>query len=109
MTSGPARIIWHITLDGTPARPGAEGFVDISFTEQLAGTLALHFPRAPSVVLLRLDEAALGKRLVVEPSRGGAMFPHVYGEIGPGDVVESVTVRRSVTGDFALGDLGRVY
>ncbi len=101
----PTATIWHITLDGQPARPGAEGFVHASFTPQLAGTLALHYPRAPAVVLLRLDEASLGARLVVEPSRGGQLFPHIYGEVLPGDVLERVPLTRGADGAFDLSAL----
>jgi uncharacterized protein (DUF952 family) len=97
--------IWHITPDGRPARRGGEGFVHASFSAQLTETLRLHHPDPPSVVLLRLDPEALGKRLVVEPSRGGALFPHVYGEIEDRDVLERVPLERGADGHF---DLGRV-
>ena len=97
--------IWHITLDGSPAVPGDEGFVHASFTSQLAGTLEVHYPDAPTIVLLRLDPAALGERLVVEPSRGGALFPHVYGEVEPGDVTARVALLRRDDGSFDLSGL----
>jgi 1,4-dihydroxy-6-naphthoate synthase len=59
----------------------AEGFVHGSFADQLAGTLAVHFAAAEAVHLVELDPAALGDALVVEPSRGGQLFPHVYGPL----------------------------
>ena len=58
-----------------------EGFVHASFADQLAGTLAVHFTQAQAVHLVELDEAALGDALVIEPSRGGRLFPHVYGAL----------------------------
>lgn len=94
--------IWHITPDGTPATRGAEPFVHASFTAQLAGTLQVHFEGVPRVVLLRLDRAALGERLVIEPSRDGMDFPHVYGEIEAGDVLERVEITRGPDGAFDL-------
>ncbi|MCB9897438.1 MAG: DUF952 domain-containing protein [Planctomycetes bacterium] len=101
----PSETIWHITRDGTPAVPGAEPFVHASFTSQLAETLALHFVGVDEVVLLRLDSAALGARLVCEPSRGGALFPHVYGRIEPSDVLGRVRVARGADGAFDLAPL----
>ena len=111
MSGSAPEIIWHITTDGTPARRPAPdlgdetGFVHASFTRQLRDTLAIHYPDAPQVVLLRLDRAALDARLVIEPSRGGALFPHIYGEIGPADVVERVTLIREAAGTFPLAGL----
>lgn len=94
--------VWHITLDGRPRLPGDEGFVHGSFPGQLAETLELHYPEAPRVVLLRLDAQALGDTLVVEPSRGGQLFPHVYGEVPPAGVLERVTLTRGADGRFDL-------
>jgi uncharacterized protein (DUF952 family) len=34
-------------------------------------------------VLVRLDAARLGRSLRWEPSRGGELFPHVYGSLDP--------------------------
>lgn len=105
MTAAQPETIWHITTDGTPARVGDEGFVHASFTAQLAETLAVHYPDAHQVVLLRLDPTALGERLVVEPSRGAALFPHVYGEIDAADVTDRVTLARGTSGAFPLEQL----
>jgi uncharacterized protein (DUF952 family) len=105
MTGTPPEIIWHITIDGTPALMGDEGFVHASFTSQLRETLAVHYPDAQQVVLLRLDRSALGDRLVIEASRGGALFPHVYGEIADRDVVEKVELARAASGRFPLEGL----
>ncbi len=95
--------IWHATPAGTPADPADEGFVHASFTGQLAETLRLHYAAHDSLVLLRLDPARLGERLVIEPSRGGQQFPHIYGEVTADDVVERAAVRRGADGAFDLG------
>ena len=97
--------IWHVTRDGTPAPPGAEGFVHASFTPQLAGTLALHFPGAERVVLLRLDPGRLGTALRLEPSRDGALFPHVHRALRPDDVRGRREVVRGPDGRFDLSGL----
>ena len=92
-----------MTRDGTPAAPGAEGFVHASFTRQLDGTLRLHFPDAPRVVLLLLDPARLGDALRVEPSRGGEAFPHVHRPLAAEDVLARAILARDAGGGFATG------
>lgn len=59
----------------------ADGFLHLSTAEQLAGSLAKHYPEPAGFVILTVRRAALGSELKWEPSRGGALFPHVYGEI----------------------------
>lgn len=94
--------IWHLTVDGTPAAPGPEGFVHASFTHQLAGTLDVHFAGVDRIVLLRLDPTALGDDLVCEASRGGEEFPHVYRALRDSDVLERHEVKRGSDGHFDL-------
>lgn len=95
--------VWHITPSGVPAAAADEGFVHASFTGQLAETLAIHYPTQEHVTLLRLDPAALGKALVLEPSRNDAFFPHVYRDLTEGDILERVLLRRGPDGAFDLG------
>lgn len=97
--------IWHVTTAGRPGPPGAEGFVHCSFGRQVAGTLHLHFPDATEVTLLRLDPTTLGARLKLEASRGGELFPHVYGDIESGDVVGRLVLRRRGDGRVDLTEL----
>jgi uncharacterized protein (DUF952 family) len=58
-----------------------DGFIHLSTAEQVAETAARHFPRQSDLVLIAVDVAALGDRLKWEPSRGDALFPHLYGEL----------------------------
>lgn len=58
-----------------------DGFIHFSSAEQVAETAAKHFAGARDLVLLRVDAASLGERLKWEPSRGGALFPHLYGDL----------------------------
>lgn len=55
-----------------------DGFIHFSTAEQLAETLRLHFAGKGDLVLLAVRTDDLGAALKWEPSRGGALFPHLY-------------------------------
>ena len=57
----------------------ADGYMHFSTADQLPETLWLHFAGQEDLVLLAVRTADLGADLVWEPSRGGALFPHLYG------------------------------
>lgn len=64
-----------------------DGFVHLSSSAQLAETARRHFAGQRDLVLLHIDPAKIPEgRLRWEPSRGGALFPHVYGDIPLGAV-----------------------
>ncbi|MFC6687186.1 DUF952 domain-containing protein [Jhaorihella thermophila] len=56
----------------------ADGFIHFSTAEQVAETAAKHFAGEDGLVLLAVDAETLGEALRWEPSRGGALFPHLY-------------------------------
>lgn len=58
-----------------------DGFIHFSSAEHVAATAARHFAGQDNLVLLAIDAAALGVALRYEVSRGGALFPHLYGEL----------------------------
>lgn len=57
-----------------------DGFIHFSAADQLAETLRRHFAGAADLVLLyvRADSREVQGALRWEPSRGGALFPHLY-------------------------------
>ena len=59
----------------------ADGYVHLSAADQVRETAARHFAGADDLMLLAVDESALGGALRWEPSRGGADFPHLYAEL----------------------------
>jgi len=65
----------------------ADGYVHISTADQVAETCAKHFAGEDGLILLALDSDALGPMLKWEPSRGGALFPHLYRSLRLSDVV----------------------
>lgn len=58
-----------------------DGFIHFSTAAQAAETAARHFAGERGVVLAEVDPARLGAPLKWEPSRGGALFPHLYGPL----------------------------
>ena len=76
-----------------------DGFLHFSTAEQLAGTAAKHFGGQEDLLLVAVDAARLGAALKWEPSRGGALFPHLYAAL-------ELTAVRSVV-PLALGADGR--
>ncbi len=69
-----------------------DGFIHFSTAEQVAETAAKHFAGRGDLLLIAVDSARLGDALKWEPSRGGALFPHLYGELDLNAVTEVVPV-----------------
>lgn len=65
----------------------ADGYVHFSTAEQVRETASKHFGGAEGLMLLAYDEAVMTGDLHWEPSRGGALFPHLYGPLRLADVV----------------------
>ena len=57
----------------------ADRFIHFSTAAQVAETAARHFAGKGDLLLVAIDAAALGSALRYEPSRGGQLFPHLYG------------------------------
>jgi uncharacterized protein (DUF952 family) len=55
-----------------------DGFIHFSTAEQLAETAKKHFAGQNDLLLVHVDAAQLGGALKWEPSRGRALFPHLY-------------------------------
>ena len=55
-----------------------DGYIHFSTAEQVRETAAKHFAGQSDLLLVSVDEARLGPALRWEPSRGGALFPHLY-------------------------------
>lgn len=77
----------------------ADRFIHFSTAEQAPETAAKHFAGAEDLVLAAVEAEALGAALRWEPSRGGALFPHLYRPLRRDDVVWAR--------DLPLGDDGR--
>ena len=58
-----------------------DGFIHFSTAVQVEGTVRKHFAGEKALFLIAVDADALGDALRWEPSRDGALFPHLYGEL----------------------------
>lgn len=63
-----------------------DGYVHFSTLEQVEETATKHFAGEDGLFLLGLEADPLGDDLKWEPSRGGALFPHLYRELRLDDV-----------------------
>lgn len=75
-----------------------DGFVHFSTAEQLPATLSRHFAGEAGLILLACDADALAADLRWEPSRGGALFPHLYRQLRLSDVLWSRDLPLAVAG-----------
>jgi uncharacterized protein (DUF952 family) len=63
-----------------------DGFLHFSTAEQVAESARRHRAGQAGLVLIAVESARLGARLKWEPSRGGNLFPHLYGPLDPAEV-----------------------
>jgi uncharacterized protein (DUF952 family) len=71
------------------SQDAADGFIHFSTASQIVESAARHRAGQTGLVLLSVPAERLGTALKWEPSRGGALFPHLYGPL-PVDAVTAV-------------------
>jgi uncharacterized protein (DUF952 family) len=76
----------------------ADGFIHFSTAAQVAETAAKHFATESDLVLVALNADRLGEALRWEPSRGGALFPHLYRNLQLADVIWDKSLPLGATG-----------
>lgn len=84
-----------------------DGFIHLSTSAQLAGTLAKHFSGLDGkgmrgLVLVALDADALGPNLKWEPARDGALFPHLYAPLNAALAIHEVALEVDANGRHML-------
>ena len=83
----------------------ADGFIHFSTAEQAPETAAKWFAGRADLTLAAIDAEALGDALRWEPSRGGALFPHLYGPLPMSAVVWSRALKLGPDGAHVFGSL----
>jgi uncharacterized protein (DUF952 family) len=67
-------------FDGAPVDL-ADGYIHFSTALQVRETAHRHFEGQRDLMLIGVDPDRLGGKLKWEPSRGGQLFPHLYGPL----------------------------
>ncbi|MBK5265657.1 MAG: DUF952 domain-containing protein, partial [Alphaproteobacteria bacterium] len=80
----------------------ADGYIHLSAKEQTAETVAKHFSGQDDLTLAMVDLAALGDAVKWEVSRGGQMFPHLYGPLPLTAIVTKATLRLGTDGKHSF-------
>ncbi|MFT6913671.1 MAG: hypothetical protein ACJAQW_002283 [Paracoccaceae bacterium] len=65
----------------------SDGYIHFSTAATVAETAAKHFAAQSDLVLVAFESDTLGDLLRWEPSRGGALFPHLYRELRINEVL----------------------
>ncbi len=65
----------------------ADGYIHFSTADQARETAAKHFKGQDDLLLAAFESELFGETLKWEPSRGGALFPHLYADLKPGDAI----------------------
>ncbi|RYY26477.1 MAG: DUF952 domain-containing protein [Sphingomonadales bacterium] len=73
------------SFEGAPVDV-ADGYIHLSTQAQLQETLDKHFAGQEGLWLAAVDLEALGDAIKWEESRGGQLFPHIYGDLTLGAV-----------------------
>jgi uncharacterized protein (DUF952 family) len=85
----------------------ADGFIHFSTAEQAPETAAKWFAGRRDLTVAAIDAEALGEALRWEPSRGGALFPHLYATLPMSAVVWSRPLPLGRDGAHVFGSLER--
>ena len=82
-----------------------DGFIHFSTAPQVAGTAAKFFSGQTGLFLVAIDADLLGDELRWEPSRGGELFPHLYGDLDLGAVTGVMDLHARPDGGHDIPEL----
>lgn len=80
----------------------ADGYIHLSTAAQLTETVDKHFADQTDLWVAEVDLEALGDTIKWEESRGGALFPHLYGALPLDAVVAYSPLEREEDGTVKL-------
>ena len=76
----------------------SDGYIHFSTAQQVRETAAKHFSERTDLLLIGIESSRLGDALRWEPSRGGALFPHLYEALSLSAVVSEEPLNWGVSG-----------
>ena len=82
-----------------------DGFIHFSTAAQVAETAGKHFFGQIGLFLVEVDADVLGEKLRWEPSRNDELFPHLYGELDLGAVIDVHELRTRPDGTHVVPEL----
>jgi uncharacterized protein (DUF952 family) len=83
----------------------ADGYIHFSTGRQAQETARRYFAGVEDLMLLTIEADDLGPGLKWEPSRGGNLFPHLYGDLALDKVLEAKAIALDEAGIPVLGTL----
>ena len=81
-----------------------DGYIHFSRAEQVRETAAKHFSGQTDLHLVGVSTALIAADLIYEPSRGGQLFPHLYGDLPVSAVVSVEPLRLDADGVQTMPD-----
>lgn len=100
---------WHLAKQSGDyagsAEDTADGFLHFSTASQVIESARKHRSGEPDLILLKVDADALGESLRWEPSRGGQLFPHLYGALPASAVIAEVDLPLGADGLHVFPEL----
>ncbi len=79
-----------------------EGFIHCSTPQQTARVANARFRGVTGLVLLCIDPSLVGPEVRYEESEPGQRFPHIYGPLNTGAVVNVVAFEPGPKGEFII-------
>jgi len=83
----------------------ADGYIHFSAADQAEETARKYFAGRNDLMLLTVDADRFGAEMRWEPSRGGALFPHLYAPLPVEAVIEARALALGADGCPVLGSL----
>lgn len=91
----------HGFFDGAP-NDKLSGFIHLSCENQLEDTINKHFSADANITIAAVDIEALGDKIKWEPSRGGQLFPHLYGGLNNDQIIALSPLIRNSDGSVQV-------
>jgi uncharacterized protein (DUF952 family) len=85
-------------FDGAPVDL-RDGYIHFSTAKQVRETARRHFAGVVDLLLVEVDAGRLGQSLRWEVSRGGDLFPHLYGSLAVNAVIRVLDLPLGVDGE----------
>jgi uncharacterized protein (DUF952 family) len=82
----------------------ADGYIHLSSASQLTETVEKHIKDITGLVVAAVDLSRLGDTVRWEPSRGGQLFPHIYGVLTTEAVISAIPLEKAKDGKVKVPD-----